>query len=157
MKRTQAEIVARIREVQDSDFFGAERGDLVSALNLTDAQEFIKPDHWAEWKALTEDELRSAARHYIPFAVGKAVGHRGLSASRSISHFRAWVWLLEPELFAGFEAAPYENYGVPQIKAAALALGFDEDWEVQVGLFPELEPMSNGRPCSEDCIEGCGS
>jgi hypothetical protein len=155
IQRTQEEIVSRIKSISADDFFGVERAGLISALTLTHGQPFLDPSAWADWQAKTEEELRAEAAAYLEFAIDKAHNHRGLSAQRSVGHYRAWVWLLEPRLFDAFDAAPYENYGVPQLKAAALALGFEEGWSLIVDPGSELDFMSQGRPCSPQCDEGC--
>jgi hypothetical protein len=167
-RRTQDEIVARIHEVKEADIFGTQVGDLLSALDFEHAKEFLKAEATeAEWSSdpaypLTDEQLRDNAKAYLAFAVGKATGHRGLSASRSVDHYRAWVWLLEPELFEGFEATPYEQYGVPQLKAAANILDFTDEWDKLVadGLMHDdrsLILMAEGKPCEPGCMEGCGS
>lgn len=153
---TQDEIVARIHALAESrrDFFGAETSRLVSALDLDHAKEFLKPEYWASWEQSTEAELREAAREYLSFAMDKAGNHRGLSAGRSVSHYSGLVWLLEPDQYDRFEAAPYEQYGVPQLRAAADILGLNAEWFAHVD--EPLTNMANGVPCREGCDEGCG-
>jgi hypothetical protein len=158
MRRTQDEIVAQINEVRDNDFFGAETQELLSALDFDHAKQFLKEDAKAEdWETypLDEIELRKAAHDYLEFAVGKATGHRGLSAARSIGHYRGWVWLLEPELFEGFDKVPYAPYGVPQLHSAAVILDLVSEFDRLAAETPELLNMVDGRPCEPGCVEGC--
>jgi len=158
MRRTQDEIVARIEELLDNDFFGSETQELLSALDFEHAKQFLKEDATEkDWESYPSDEaqLRKDAKGYLEFAIGKATDHRGLSAARSIGHYRGWVWLLEPELFAGFDSAPYAPYGVPQLHAAAVVLDFVDEFDRLADQHPELLNMVDGRPCEPGCVEGC--
>lgn len=154
-RHTQDEIVARIRNIEKHDFFGVQSEDLIRALDVAHAQEFLKKEYLDAWKASADEEILSYAREYLKFAVDKAVEHRGLSAGRSVDHYRAWVWLLEPERYEEFEAVPYPNYGAPQLKAAATILGFTDEWDRLAALNPEIVNMAAGKPCEPDCVEGC--
>lgn len=93
---TQEQIVARVRERQDIDFFGIEIPDYVEYLKFPFAKEFLKPDtKESEWESdeLSYDGVVKKIKEYIPFAWEKANDFRGLSARRSILHFIAWSWL----------------------------------------------------------------
>lgn len=153
--RTQKEIVDRIVAIKDSDFFGFEKGDLVVYLEFEAARPFIKDDmtaeKWAEVvKGSRKDPLQEI-RDYLPFAFDKATGHRGLSASRSISHMRAWAWLSGDEklLAIADDDAGYSNYGMPILIRAAEHLGAP---------FPDqfAHMREVGAPCRPGCEEGCG-
>jgi len=48
----------------------------------------------------------------MTFAWDKANGHRGLSASRTMDHYTAWVWMLGDEEVAGVgNLKNYDAYG----------------------------------------------
>jgi hypothetical protein len=50
-----------------------------------------------EWETdchKTDEDVIKMIKEYLPFAWEKANGCRGLSAGRSIEHFRAWTWLI---------------------------------------------------------------
>ncbi len=161
VSRTQEEIVDRIHEVKGVDFFAAISNELLTGLDFEHAKEFLKDDATAEQWAQAgypygSDKLRSEARAYLEFAVGKAVNHRGLSAARSVDHYRGWVWLLAPERYDELEATDYAQYGAPQLKIAATILGFPEEWDRLVATSPEVALMAEGSPCEPGCDSGCG-
>lgn len=152
LAHTQDEIVARMTSFEAStDYFGIRASTLFGFLDLKHARPLLRPGVTpAEWGPIP-DPL-GAAREYLDFAIGKAVDHRGLSALRSVSHFREWAWLSgDPDFTAALDA-DYSYYGAPILHAVAVALGQDELWAAR--LTPELERMSEGVPCSPDC-SGC--
>jgi hypothetical protein len=161
--RSLVEIVEKIKVLNSiEDYFGAERSELVQALPFEEAKPWLAENaEKADWTAATAtDELvRTSAAEYLRFAIGKAENHRGISASRSIDHFRGWVWLSAPrEIYDQFLETSYTNYGAPQLKFAATALGLSAEW---AELAPEgsgIERMSRGLDCDPDgCESGCGS
>lgn len=155
--RTQDEILARITEVGPSDWLGTQQSDLIECLDFEHAQPFLKDGVAAEeWTGGAEAlaKAKDRAKEYLPFAMGKADGHRGISASRAIDHFKAWAWLSGDEAFiAAAESDDYPNYGAPILKAVALALDAKDIWDAHS--TPELENMALGRACDPDCQEGC--
>lgn len=101
---------------------------------------------------LTEEVVIKEMREYMEFALEKAQKHRGLSASRSISHFINWLFILEDTELLEFadNDGNYQNYGCPILKKICDKYGFK---------YPEDEGMQNmakGLPCRPDCDEGCG-
>lgn len=159
--RSQLEIAVRIAEVKENDFFGTKINDLVTQLPFVTAKQFLKDDVTeADFNATAalDADVQHVAIHYLDFAIGKAVDHRGLSAVRSVDHYQSWLWLLLPDAeFATFENAGYDVYGVPQLKAAAQLLGADAIWKHAELKHPELVRMAAGLPCEEDCEQGCNS
>lgn len=155
MKRTQEEILARIDAVAEEDFFGTQRNDLACFLTFENAKPFLNPEATKEsWKESTDsigtpvDNIKG----YMPFALEKAENHRGLSAGRSIEHFKAWLWLLGDDELLAFadDHANYRNYGVPILRKIGEKYGLelpDDDW---------FENMGKGKPCRQGCQEGCG-
>lgn len=127
--RTAAEIIARIKEVSDRDFFGFETGDLVVCLNYEDAKPFLKEGN-EDWTATPHDRESIIARmkEYMPFAWDKAQNQRGLSAGRSMCHFMAWTWLAGDDLG---DLLTYDDYGIPHLKKICDHYGWDykaEGW-----------------------------
>lgn len=158
--RADSEILVRIEKVSSNDIFGVEKSNLIEALSFDAAKPFLKADYqteseregWENQRINTKDSLITTMNDYFDFAVEKAESHRGLSASRSISHFKAWLWLLMDDNLVAFaeNSENYTNYGVPILNAISKKYGFKE---------PEEEWFSNmaqGKPCYADCSDGCG-
>lgn len=104
----------------------------------------------ADKHPLTDEFVRSEAVSYLHFAFGKAIDHRGISASRSVQKMREYAWLLGLDDAVAFadDDANYPNYGVPVLKHMAAALG--------VELPDEIAAWPDGEPCRPGCDEGCG-
>ena len=125
--RTQIEIMNRINEVAEHDFFGAQTGDLISFLDFDHAQGFIKEgttrERWDEiTKAITSPA--NCIADYMGFAWDKANNRRGLSSGRSIDHMRTWLWLDGKDDLAE-QIEDYEYYGKPQLVAVCNEYGID--------------------------------
>lgn len=153
--RTQDEIVARIEAVKADDIFGAQTSDLLVYLDFERARPYLKEtataDAWADaMTELTDERVRAEMAEYMPFAWSKVEDHRGLSASRNIEHMRAFLWLLDDGTLEKMEAAPYENYGAPQLRLVC------ETYRLPMPETEAVRRMSEGRPCSDDCGGGCG-
>ena len=118
--RTQPEIVTHIYDVTAAgdDLMGWQLEVLVTALEYENAGPWLKPTVTADtWGPVLNDEVqRALAIDYLAFAFGKALDHRGISASRSVDKLDAWLWLLGLDVDR-YRAAPYENYGVPNVIA----------------------------------------
>ena len=159
--RTQEEIVTRLRaELENpSDFFGTGVTDLLEALDWDHGKEFTRDgttqqEYEQALAGPDEEGLMDIVRKYFPFALEKADDHRGLSASRSISHFKTWIWILKTdEELAAFEATDYMQYGVPQLLKAAEIFGLRD--EIDSLLTDELRRMATGLPCKPSCDYGC--
>ncbi len=150
--RTQDEVVERIYEVRDSDFFGFKTEVLTLALDFEHARPWLNPDTSArEWVALGPDDLRESAASYLDFAWRKAAGHRGISASRSIDKLAEYAWLLgRADIIEAMDAAPYPQYGVPKLVA------FAQGMRLPVRTGDGLDRMALGEPCDPSgCGEGC--
>ena len=83
---------------------------------------------------------------YLDFAWGKCADHRGLSASRSISKLRAWVWLLgdtESIEFLDIDSN-YKPYGAPMLAFLAKKYGTP----LPTGEYIEMMIAGNNCP---DC------
>lgn len=150
--RTQKEIVARYEAIKDRDMFGFKAEVLLPVLDFEHAKPFLldeaTPEAWPGPQGM--DETRAEAVEYLGFAFGKARGHRGTSAARSVEKMGEWLWLLGTDADE-FHAAPYPMYGVPQLVVAARLL----DADVPKG--EDLARMAQGLPCDPDgCMDGCG-
>jgi hypothetical protein len=148
--RTYEEIRRRVAEIGNRDFFGFESGDLLGTLPREELPALALKDLPAEYKpeGLDRESVLGRMREYMTFALDKAENHRGLSASRSISHFRAWVWLLGDEDFKTVDWENYAPYGVPILKQIC------ERYEFPNAFSGILARMAKGEPCEHAC-EGC--
>lgn len=143
--RTPEQIIARIEAVRTGDFFGAQSSDLINALTYESAKPFLKPEVTPDEWAKAVGDPRSAAIGYMEFAWGKANGNRGLSANRSIDHYRAWMWLLGIDDFDAVADAEYQFYGKPILVIVAEALSID--WRaLDDGRWVNDEDGDNEKP-----------
>lgn len=128
--RTDEEIIARIEEVKDRDFFGFEISDLLIRLPFEKAKPYLKDDAKAEdWKVEPRDResLLKEMHDYMSFAWDKANNQRGLSAGRSLCHYQAWVWLAGDDL--GY-FGDYEFYGKDELVKICNHYGWDSSkWD----------------------------
>jgi len=153
--RTMDEIVARINEVKERDWLGTEVGDMLPYLDFEHARPYLKADTKAEAWDVPERGATSPLdeiRDYMPFAFEKATGHRGISASRSISHMRAWSWLAGDDAALAIcdDESLYPNYGMP------ILLRLCEHFGIPVP-EPGFDHMKYpGARCRPGCDEGCG-
>lgn len=155
MPRTQAEIRDRFTTIRKSgdDIFGFRQEALLDAMTYETAastgllKEGVDASDW------TEPDVAHTARWYLAFAIGKAVDHRGISASRSVEKLSEWLWCLgEDELAARFDAADYPQYGAPKLAMLAQAWGVEHDHADD----PGWQRMVKGLPCQPICDAGCG-
>lgn len=127
MNRTPDEIIDRIADIKEDDFFGAETNNLVAYLPFELAKPYlddtVTETAWTEYRTKVKSPLDSM-RDYLPFAWDKANNCRGLSAGRSLMHIRAWLWL------AGYDELvdrlpDYEYYGKPQLVMCSVLVAFN--------------------------------
>lgn len=125
--RSQDEIVARIEGRKDGDPLGFEVTEYMMALDFNHAKPYLE-DGVTEWKARTQEETLQKAEDYMPFAIKKAEGERGISANRSIMHYIAWLWLLEEDDLLGEVEREYEDnyhdYGMDILRLIADHFGW---------------------------------
>lgn len=129
--RQQEEILDRIKERQEDDWLGFEISEYIRALTYENASPWIKEDvKPEEWTLTDHDTILEDARLYMPFAVEKAEGERGISANRSIMHYIAWLWLLgENDLLQKVEHeynTNYHSYGLPILRMIREHFGWHE-------------------------------
>lgn len=154
MNRTEEDIIKRMESIKNDDFFGTIRTDLLEFLSFDAARPYLKPEvtheKWGEiQRTPTKEGVMSRMQEYMDFALEKAKHHRGLSASRSIDHYRAWIWLLGEDDQIHWER--WGQYGCGVLKQIgekyAIALPINQSW---------FDNMSRGDRCQPDCDEGCG-
>ncbi len=124
--RTTDEILSRVEEVRETDFFGFETADLLSWLPYDKAKPYLKDSARSEdwtYNVPTHDAVLKCIVGYMPFAWKKANECRGLSAMRSLQHMKAWLWLLGDSL--ADELDDYTHYGKPQLRAICDKLGIN--------------------------------
>jgi hypothetical protein len=166
LTRTPEEIVARIAAIREGMFgfgFGAEV--LLQALTFEQARPVLKPDATgAEWGDVLDsrEKVQDAAVDYLEFAIGKALNHRGLSASRSIEKLTEYLWLLGlDDVLERFEAAGYAQYGMPKLRVMAEQFGMWPYPQLQysdstaAALAARAERMAAGQRCTPECQSGC--
>jgi hypothetical protein len=130
--RTDEEIVARIEALKDTDYFGFDTADLIVRLPFDLAAPYLNPDVKAEeWNGNVQprdrESLIAGMLDYMPFAWEKANNARGLSASRTMSHYASWVWLAGDDLG---DLTEYEYYGKDNLRRICDHYGWDADqWD----------------------------
>lgn len=135
--RTNEEILARVKEIENDDIFGFESNDLIGRLPAELAAPFFKEDVSKVWEEHPRDResLLAEMLEYMPFAWEKANNFRGLSANRSMNHYSAWVWLAGDDLGNLNE---FENYGKDNLVRICEHYGWDhKQWDDGVRLNSE--------------------
>jgi hypothetical protein len=123
-QRTPEEILARIEQIKADDFFGFQTTDLVSFLPYESALPFLQDGVTeADWKPRTDPVQQ--IKDYAEFAWDKANNRRGLSASRSVEHMKAWLWLDGKDELAERMDSVYEYYGKPCLVLVCREYGID--------------------------------
>ena len=157
--RTTDEIAAWYAAKSEDDLLGFTAEAVMEYLSFEQLKPFLKKDSsLEEWEPtpLTEESLLERMREYMGIAWEKALGHRGISAGRSVEKMRAWLWILGDDELVAFadDDENYAQYGVPILKRICERYGFSVpagEWSVQC-----TERMAQGLPCTPACDEGCG-
>ena len=162
--KNEDQILAKVTEIKANgkDMFGFKIEALVQFLPskqvqaLFGFQDPVEEDmkKWDEEdkESLTEENVMNLFREYMAFAWGKALDHRGLSASRSVSKLAMYAWIMgADELVDDIESRRirYAQYGCPILAAIAEKFSFP---------IPEdsgTQNMIAGNPCEPDCSMGC--
>lgn len=102
MIRTQEQIMERFNEVED--LFGTQQSDLISYMTFENAKPYLKEEYVKQveegkekWKQSTDP--KEEILDYLEFAYSKAESERGLSAGRSMLHFKTWIWLESEDFY----------------------------------------------------------
>jgi hypothetical protein len=126
--RTQEEIVDRINEIQHHDLLGFEVDMYYGFLDYEHAKEFLNDgvtrEEWDEH--IETRQIHDIMKEYMEFAKRKANNQRGISASRSIAHYIAWLWLANDNDLWN-EIGDYDNYGIPQLRKICNYLNIEYD------------------------------
>lgn len=153
--RTPDEIVQYLHQPRGFLDFATEV--LVPYLPFSHAQEFLKPevtqDSWPELpQPISPEKVLADMKGYMEFAWGKVQGHRGLSANRSVSKMKAWMWMLGDQDLCRLcdDEYSYPQYGAPIL--AAISRKYD--CPIPDSLY--LANMIQGEPCQPGCADGCG-
>lgn len=128
IKWTQEQILAKIKATED--FLGFEVSEYFRALakeTLENNRHLLNKDADLsnyETAFKTVEDVRKTAVNYVEFAWEKANNFRGISANRSIAHYRAWLWLMgeDPDVIM---SAEYEHYGKEKLIQVCEFLGVD--------------------------------
>lgn len=109
--RTQDEIVKRIEERKTDDIFGFEWTEYILWLDFEHGKPYLKDEAKKEdWDYPIKETGLNKIRNYMEFAWGKANNCRGISASRSISHMIAWLWIDDNPIWEEVEKMYKNNY-----------------------------------------------
>lgn len=129
IKRTTEQILLRIKDIEEDDFFGVGRMRLIEQLPFEHAKTWLSTEiSEKEWEPETKS-IKELVHSYLEFAWGKANDCRGLSANRSIDHFRALLWLDAIEDLSTTMDALYRYYGKPNLVYISELYGYD--WRSQ--------------------------
>ena len=117
----QEEILNFMQETKDKDILGVMRNDCVECLDYDAAKEYLKDniteEKWSKIQVKSDKDLLKQIKEYLPFAWEKAQDKRGISASRSVQHFKTWVYIYGDKEFydkiTEMEDADYVPYGIP--------------------------------------------
>lgn len=127
--RTQEEILARFEK--SDDFFGTQKGDLLSYMEFEFAKPYLKEDYVKKvesgeekWEVSTDP--KKEILEYLDFAYEKAEDERGLSAGRSMLHFKTWIWLDDEKFYNKVIDLidNYTNYGIPALDKISEHYGY---------------------------------
>ena len=150
--RTYQEIVDRAR-ASDS-WLGFDLEILLPYLPFESAKSFLKreieEEDWVHTE-LTRDIILEEARIYMTdYGWPKAMGHRGISAERTVIKMTEWMWLLEEDdLLDQMTHTDYAQYGTPILKLICEKM----DWPIPTDEDTIL--MMNGHPCRAEYECGC--
>ncbi len=131
-----AEISERYANRKKNDFLGFEADEYLISLDFNHAKphlrEGLTEEDWKEGEDFVppdRDKLLGKMLDYMPFAWEKALGERGISASRSVAHYVAWTWLAGDRAFsAQVDSARLDNYapyGIPILEMICAYYGWD--------------------------------
>lgn len=152
--RTIDQIVQRIRDIEQQDTLCFRREVLARYLPQERLREFCGAEadlSTFRQAELTEESVRQEIASYMPFAWEKALGHRGISACRSVAKMSAWLWLLgDDDLVAMCEdEEQYPKYGAPILQAIC------GKYDIPLPDNEAVGRMAMGLPCRDGCASGC--
>lgn len=143
--QTQKAIQARYDERKGSDFLGFEVNEYLSALEYEYVKDLLKKgeteESWGPPTLQTDEDVMGQMRDYMEFAFEKANNQRGISADRSICHYIAWTWLIDPEFSAKLEEeykGNYHSYGKHLLVGICKHYGWETPEEEVEGWWLDL-------------------
>jgi len=143
------DITEVMKTVLKEDSLGLTAADPIEFMTLEQAKEFLKKEAYEkyrsgeeswEYKEYTPANVVKVMKDYMKFAWDKANGCRGISAWRSIMHYRNWLYMLGEDFDSLREwIEDYEYYGKPQL--AVLSELLHINWkEYDNGMWVNSEP-----------------
>lgn len=153
--RTTAEISERIRRI--GGFLNFEPEVLMDYLPSDALREHLTADpskaeeiaKFLAERTVSTDPLAEAREYMASFGWDKALGHRGISASRTVQKMRGWMWLIgdDDAVSSTEDDELYTNYGVPILLLLCRKYG----WPIPDD--PNVALMGSGQRCLE-CQSG---
>lgn len=137
--KTQEEIISRIQNIKKSDMFGFETNGLLEKLTFENAKPYLKEgttkEEWTT-EEINRETILKEMLDYMPFAWEKAKGFRGLSAGRSMAHYKIWVWLIGDDLG---DLQNYQFYGKDNLVKICEHYGWDHaQWDDGIRSITEI-------------------
>lgn len=126
--RSDEEILERIEESLDEDWFCTTRPDLVCRLPYEKAKPYLRDEVTPEsWTVLSRDRdsLIEQMKSYMPFAWDKVKNQRPMSALRSLQHYKSWLWLAGDDLGDLYEIGGFQDYGAEALRKICAHYGWD--------------------------------
>ncbi|MCK5217842.1 MAG: hypothetical protein KAJ93_08635 [Methanosarcinales archaeon] len=132
MLRTIQEIKERFEKADD--FMGIQKTDLISFMDYETAKPHLKKEYvekvdLKEEKWIPETDSKINILDYLDFAYKKAENERGLSASRSMLHFKTWIWLDNDDFYNEIIGLidNYDSYGIPALDKISEFYGYKKE------------------------------
>lgn len=125
---TQDQILDAVKSGRHSNCLdGRDYGRLATFFPVSEWEHFgVKLREGAEPPAQrpwSRDEILKQLAADVDFGFEKALYQRGISSSFMYHVVKMWLWVLDDEELADFDA--YAQYGLPLFKAVAVKYGFD--------------------------------
>lgn len=127
--RTQQQILDRYNSVKD--LMGIQQTDLLDLMDFETVKPYLKPEYISSVEEGKEKfefttDLKKTILEYLPFAYEKAEGGRGISAERSLLHFKTWIWFDDPDFYEKIESSltHYTNYGLSVLDKISEKYGY---------------------------------
>lgn len=128
--RTDEEILERIEQIKGNDFLGTETFELICRLPFEKAKPYLREDATqSDWTQMSRDRetILKEMLEYMSFAWDKACNKRGISASRSMSHYAGWTWLIGDDFG---DLQDYQFYGKDNLVRICEKYGWDhKQWD----------------------------
>ena len=102
-------------------------------MDFETAKKYLKKDYVKQveageekWEA-TKETPKEKILDYLEFAYEKAEGERGISASRSMLHFKTWIWLDDDKFYNEIisDIVDYSDYGISVLDKISGHYGYE--------------------------------